>query len=167
MKLLKNIKIGQRVQLFVIPSIAILFVFAGLTLNFMSKRRVFEAAKLQASVYIDKTVQIIDVVEKRTGRGFTTDDKVELKPYFQSPAYYNSDFPCIISSNGEYLVHILREGQRLSLSAINQLKAKADKQGSFFYTDFTDNSTEERLLCFKYYEPTTLTLRYQLVLQRC
>ena len=153
MKLLKNIKIGQRVQLFVIPSIAILFVFAGLTLNFMSKRRVFEAAKLQASVYIDKTIQIIDVVEKRTGRGFTTDDKVELKPYFQSPAYYNSDFPCIISSNGEYLVHILREGQRLSLSAINQLKAKADKQGSFFYTDFTDNSTEERLLCFKYYEP--------------
>lgn len=153
MKLFKNIKIGQRVQVFVIPSIAILFVFAGFTLNFMTKQRVLEAAKLQASVYLNKTIQIIDIVENRTTKGFDSNDKALLKPYFQSPAFYSSDFPSVISHNGEYLIHILREGQRLPLSALNQLKAKADKHGSFFYTDFTENSTEERLLCYNFYEP--------------
>lgn len=153
MKLFKNIKIGQRVQVFVIPSIAILFVFAGFTLNFMTKQRVLEAAKLQASVYLGKTIQIIDIVENKTTKGFASDDKALLKPYFQSSAYYSSDFPSIVSRNGEYLIHIIREGQRLPLSALNHLKTSTNKQGSFFYTDFTDNSTEERLLCYNYYEP--------------
>ncbi len=153
MKLFKNIKLGQRVQFFVIPLIAVLFIFAGLTLNIMSKKRVLEAAQLQASVYIDKTIQLIDIVENKTGKGFTTDDRVELKSYFQSPAFYTTDFPSIVSLSGEYLLHILREGQRIPLSALNKLKSKSEKQGAFLYTDFTDNSTEERLLCYKFYEP--------------
>lgn len=153
MKLFKNIKLGQRVQIFVIPSITVLFIFAGLTMNFMSKKRVLEAARTQSSVYIDRTIQIIDMVEAKTGAGFTTDDKVELKSYFQSPAYYTTDFPSIISRNGEYLLHILREGQRIPMSAINQLKVKTEKQGYLFYTDYTDTDTEERMLCFKFYEP--------------
>ncbi|BDX37854.1 hypothetical protein CYCD_12090 [Tenuifilaceae bacterium CYCD] len=153
MTFFKNIKLGQRVQLFVIPIIVVLFVFAGLTLNVMSKKRVLEAAQQQAKVYIDRTLQIIDIVEAKTGTGFTVDDKIELKSYFQNPAYYKTDFPFIISRNGEYLLHILRDGQRMPISAINQLKSNGAKEGSFYYTDFVDNSTEDRMLYYRYYEP--------------
>lgn len=153
MKLFKNIQLGWRIQLSVVSAVAILFVFAGLTMNYMSQKRVLEAARVQADVYIDRTIQLIDAVERRTGNGFTVDDKVALKPYFQHAAYYSTDFPCIVSCNGEYLLHIIREGQRIPISALNQLKAKTAKQGYIFYTDFADNLTEKRMLCFKYYEP--------------
>lgn len=153
MKLFKNIQLGWRIQLSVVSAVAILFVFAGLTMNYMSQKRVLEAARVQADVYIDRTIQLIDAVERRTGNGFTVDDKVALKPYFQDAAYYSTDFPCIVSCNGEYLLHITREGQRIPISALNQLKAKTAKRGYIFYTDFADNLTEKRMLCFKYYEP--------------
>ncbi|MGE0077883.1 MAG: PAS domain-containing protein [Bacteroidales bacterium] len=153
MKFFKNIKLGQRIQLYVIPLLVILFVFAGLMLNYMSRKRVFDTARLQANVYIDKTIQIIDAIEKKTGKGFTADDKFELKPYFQNPAYNTTDFPCIISRNGEYLIHTFREGQRIPMSALTQLKAKTENQGCIYYRDFVDNSEEERMLCFKYYQP--------------
>ncbi len=153
MALLSNIKLGQRVQMVVIPTILVLFVLAGIVMSVMTKNRALEQARYQADVYIDRTIQIIEMVKSKTGSGFYMDDKVLLKPYFQTPAYYATDFPCIISGNGEYLLHILRDGHRLPLTAFTQLKAHPSKDGFLFYTDYVNNSTEERMLCFKYYEP--------------
>lgn len=153
MEILKNIKFSQKVQYTTVPLIIIFLVVSGLIIKSTYNRNILNLAQHQSEIYIDKIIQIFDLTEKQTGAGFTSSDYSAIKQYFQTPAFYETDFPFLVSSNGSYLVHILREGQMVQTEISTKLKDPQNKQGSFTYMDFDNNKTQERILTFKFYEP--------------
>jgi hypothetical protein len=56
-------KISQRIQLIIVPLMVLLFTVSGVTLNYLSKNRVRENVRIQEGVYIDKLIQIADMVD--------------------------------------------------------------------------------------------------------
>jgi len=146
-------KISQRIQLIIVPLMVLLFTVSGVTLNYLSKNRVRENVRIQEGVYIDKLIQIADMVEEKTGKGLTSDDIFQLKPYFLSPAYFNTDYPSIISTNGVYLLHTTLQGQRLPSAVVAQIRKSKSTDGYIYYDDYSGNKPEQHLLCYKFYKP--------------
>ncbi|NLI86777.1 MAG: PAS domain-containing protein [Bacteroidales bacterium] len=146
-------KISQRIQLIIVPLMILLFSASGVTLNYLSKNRVRESIRIQEGVYIDKLIQIVDMVEAKTGSGLSSDDIFELRTYFLSPAYYSTDYPAIISTNGVYLLHTTLQGQRLPSAATAQIRKSKSTDGYIYYDDYSGNKPEKRLLCYKFYKP--------------
>ena len=131
----------------------LLFAITGITLNYISQARAVRNANHQSLVYIDKLIQIANIVENQTGKGLTADDIFELRPYFQYPAFYETDFPFILSANGEYLLHAIKNGQRVPSEIISKMKEFPDKTGSLNYEEFENNKKQHQTICFKYYKP--------------
>ena len=148
-----NMKLAQRIQLAIIPLVVVLFAFAGLTLNYLSRTRTINNAVKEAYVYIDKLIDIANIVDQKTGKGLSSNDVFELKPYFSKPAFNKTDFPSIISRSGEYVLHITRQGARLPLKTIQDIKGLKVGEGFVYYQDITDDITENRILVYKYYKP--------------
>jgi len=153
MKALNNLKLAQRIQLTIIPLMVVLFALAGLTLNYFSSTRAINNSIKEAHVYIDRLIDIVNMVELKTGKGLTSSDIFELKPYFIKPAFNKTDFPSLISKNGEFLMHTTRQGARLPMKAVQELKNLKANEGHLTYQDFTDSFTENRILVYKYYKP--------------
>lgn len=153
MKAFANMKLAQKVQLAIIPLMVVLFAFAGLTLNYFSRTRTINNAVKEAYVYIDRLIDIANIVEQKTGKGLTSNDIFELKSYFNKPAFNKTDFPSLISRNGEYVLHITRQGARLPMKAIQEIKNLKANEGFIYYQDITDDITENRILVYKYYKP--------------
>lgn len=146
-------KLLHRILLVILPIIVVLFAAAGFTLNYFSKQREVEGAIHKAQVYVNRLLDLVDIVEAETGNGFTPDDIYSLQKYFANPAYYSSDFPFIFSTDGRYLLHPLLQGQRMPIEVIKQLKAERSKEGVITYSDYAGQDTEKRILCYKFYKP--------------
>lgn len=153
MKALANMKLAQRIQITVITLMVVLFAFAAITLNYFSKTRTINNAIKEAHVYINSLIDIANIVEQKTGKGLSSSDIFELKPYFVKPAFNETDFPALISRNGEYIIHATREGARLPLKVIQEIKSLKTNEGQLSYQDNTEGISESRILVFKYYKP--------------
>lgn len=153
MKALANMKLTQRILIAIIPLMVILFAMAGLILNQFSSSRTINNAIHEAFVYIDRLTDLANIVEQKTGPGLSANDIFELKGYFSKPAYQKTDYPALISKNGQYLIHATRQGGRLPLQTIQDIKLQNAKKGYISYLDVTENKTEQRILVYKYYKP--------------
>lgn len=153
MKAFANMKLAQRIQLTIITLMVVLFAFAGLTLNYFSRTRTISNAIKEANTYIDRLIDITTLIEQKTGKGLSSNDLFELKPYFAKPAFNRTDYPAIISKNGEYLLHATRQGARLPLKTVQEIKTLKSNEGYLNYLDITDDNTEERILVYKYFKP--------------
>lgn len=153
MEILKNIKFDRKIQFAAIPLLVIFLVISAIAISNIYKKNVLKTTQHQAEVYIDKLAQLIDIVELQSKQGFSNNDYQSIKPFFQSPAYFDTDYPFLATRNGTYLVHILREGQMLPLEIAKVFKNNKNKQGTIDYEDFENNKTEKRILYYKYYEP--------------
>ncbi len=153
MKFIRNLNLNQRVQLFVIPMVLFLYAISGLLTSKQSSDRQLATARNEMQVYVGKLAQIAQMVEDRTGRGFTNEDYIELKPFFQSNAYYKTDYPFIISSTGQYMVHLLKEGQRVPKDVFLEMKANREKRGFAQYQEYHGSRKLTVMMYYQYFEP--------------
>jgi len=70
MKAFANMKLAQKVQLAIIPLMVVLFAFAGLILNYFSRTRTINNAVKEAYVYIDRLIDIANIVEQKNWERF-------------------------------------------------------------------------------------------------
>ncbi len=153
MKAFANMNLAQRIQIVIIPLIAMLFAIAGLILNHFSKTQTINTAIIEAYVYIDKLEEFANIVEGKTGPGLSSNDIFELKEYFSKPAFRETDYPSLLSKNGEYLIHATRQGGRLPLEVVQNLKKANSKQGYLYYNNISETKIEKRILVYKFYKP--------------
>lgn len=153
MEILKNIKVGQKVQYITIPLIIIFFVCTGLAIRAIYNKNIINSAEHQAEVYLGKLSQILDLTRQETGNQLTSGTLKTIRPYFLKPAYFETDYPFLVSKTGKYLIHIVHETQSVPLEIKTLLKAKNLENGALMYTDLVNNIEQERLLTYRFYEP--------------
>ena len=147
MNFLKNISINQRIQLTVAMLLLLLFAAAAYSVSKLSTSRVNKSIEVQANVYLNQLSALITEVEKQTGGGFTHIDYATLKPYFNQAAFYQTDFPFLIDSKGNYAIHLYKEGQKYPRERLNEIFTR--RNGSLSYTDFIKGNEQEVRLFFK------------------
>lgn len=152
MKFFRNLNLNKRIQLFIIPVAVILFSISGLVLYRISAKRIMVSAQIEMSTYLDQLTNTLQLVDEKTGKGFNADDYFYLKPYFNKKAFYESAYPFIFNSSGQYVINILKEGQRLPSQVINQVVTGSEKKGTLIYRDYSNNN-KKSILYFRYFEP--------------
>jgi methyl-accepting chemotaxis protein len=153
MKVFANLKLAQKIQLTIIPLMVVLFIIAGLSVNYLATKRTLNNAIKDANIYLDKLIEIASIIDNKTGNGLSSNDLFELKPYFSKAAYFQTDYPAIISRNGEYLLHITNQGGRLPVNVIKQIKSNKSKEGSVTFYDLSTTNSKKKILVYKYYKP--------------
>lgn len=150
MKFTQNLNLNKRILLFTIPIVVILYAASGFTLYKLSMKRVLIVAQKEMEVYLNKMSETIQLVENQTEPGFNNSDYLLLKPFFNQNAFYKTDFPFLIDNNGQYLIHMFKEGQRIPGTLLIQIKNTHSKQGTISYTDYKDGSKQDMIFYFKY-----------------
>ena len=149
MKFIQNISIGQRILFVVVILLIFLYASTGVVVYRFSSKRVEQALHKQLEVYLDYFSSIITEVEKDSEPGFSHNDYTNLKPYFNQSAYFRSDFPMLLDANGNYLMHIYREGQRFPRERLNLMYSNPQKKGHFEYSEIRNNETHRVLFFYK------------------
>jgi len=139
MKALKNISINQQVTIVLASLLVVMLVTIGLVFYKVSEKKQIRNIEIQMFAYLDKMSALVNEVEKHSGNGFTESDYAALKPHYNSPAFNSNDYPFIIDASGNYLVHLYREGQRISREHLNTMFSSTEKRGSFSYTELFQN----------------------------
>ncbi|MHC1703097.1 MAG: PAS domain-containing protein [Tenuifilaceae bacterium] len=153
MKYFQNLNLSKRIQLFIIPIVVILYAASGFTLYKLSAKRVLLSAQNEMSVYIDKMIEIAQFVENQTENGYTNNDYIHLKPFYNQNAFYKTAFPYIIDNTGQYLIHFFKEGQRIPNLLFQQIKLNPKKEGVAEFTEYKDAKMQNMLCYYKYFEP--------------
>ncbi|MFO8021903.1 MAG: cache domain-containing protein, partial [Perlabentimonas sp.] len=149
MKFLSNIKIKHRILLVVTTLLVILFSAAAFTVYTFSLKRLLRNTQTQMEVYLEKISDIITEIDKQTPDGFTHQDYAQLKTYFNNPAFYSTDYPFMVSREGNYLIHLYKEGQRYPTERLNTMFANANKEGQFEYFQEVKNEKHKIIVYFK------------------
>lgn len=149
MKFLSNIKIKHRILLVVTTLLVILFSAAAFTVYTFSLKRLLRNTQTQMEVYLGKISDIITEIDKQTPDGFTHQDYTQLKTYFNNPAFYSTDYPFMVSREGNYLIHLYKEGQRYPTERLNTMFANANKEGQFEYFQEVKNERHKIIVYFK------------------
>lgn len=149
MRLFTNMRINQRIAIVIV----LLFVLLYATLSFLvfqiSTKRVEQTIEKQAQVYLDKLSALISEIEKQTPKGFNHLDYASLKPYFNQPAYFSTDYPFLIDATGSYNIHLYREGQRYPRERLNALFSDTNRQGRFEYTEIQGDKPQKIAVFYK------------------
>lgn len=154
MELLKNMNLNKKVQYIVAPIVIVLLVASLLIVNSIYRNIAINNTQHQSEVYMNKIAQILDIAEQQTGAGYSSADYTIIKPYFSTPAYYETDFPLLASKNGSYLIHIQREGRMLPSEITFHFNSSNAQQGSITYNDLNSkNQTVKRILFYQFYKP--------------
>lgn len=153
MKYFQNLNLNKRIQLIVIPLVVIMYAASGFTLYKLSAKRVNLVAENEMKVYVDKMIELAQVVDNQTDKGYTTADYTLLKPSFNQNAFYKSDFPFLIDNSGQYLIHIFKEGQKIPRELLQQIKSNSKKEGIAKFIDYKDTKQQNMLCYFKYFAP--------------
>lgn len=149
MKVLKNISINQQVTFALAALLVVMLVTMGLVFHRVSEIKQTHNIEIQMSAYLDKMSALVNEVEKHSGNGFTESDYAALKPHFNSPAFYSNDYPFIVDASGNYLVHLYREGQRISREHLNTMFSSTEKRGLYSYTELFQNQKRTVTIFFK------------------
>lgn len=129
MNFLRNLKMGQRIQLFVFLTVLATYTMSGIVLSYLSVSRAKSTSEKQMSVYVDNLQGMIDLQESITKNGLDQADFSALKNHFYKAAFHKTDFPFILSNNGKYLLHITKEDQRIPKDLFIQISNNPDKRG--------------------------------------
>lgn len=146
MNFLRNLKMGQRIQLFVFLTVVATYTMSGIVLSYLSVSRAKSTSEKQMSVYVDNLQDIIDLQESFTKNGIDQTDISALKNHFYKAAFHKTDFPFILSNNGRYLLHITKEDQRIPKDIFVQMTSNPSKKG--YLTIETERGTE--VVYYKY-----------------
>ena len=153
MKYFKNLNLNKRIQLFVIPIVVVLYAASGFTLYKLSEKRVNLSAQNEMMSYINKMIEIAQLVEEQTGKGFTSSDYNLLKPFFNQNAFYKSDFPFLIDNNGQIIIHSFKEGEKINRAVFQQIKSNPKKEGVAEFVDYSNSKKQHTLCYYKYFQP--------------
>lgn len=129
MNFLRNLKMGQRIQLFVFLTVVATYTMSGIVLSYLSVSRAKSTSEKQMSVYVDNLEGMIDLQESITKNGLDQADFSALKNHFYKAAFHKTDFPFILSNNGKYLLHITKEDQRIPKDLFIQISNNPEKRG--------------------------------------
>jgi methyl-accepting chemotaxis protein len=149
MRLFRNISINKRIQFVVVSLLFITYALSGYTVFVLSSSRLQKTIHKQSQVYLNNLNAIITEVNKQTDSGFSSQDYVTLKQYFNNAAYYETDYPFMIDANGNYLIHLFREGQRFPRERLNQVYSNQNKNGAIQYTEFNNNKEQKVVLYYQ------------------
>jgi methyl-accepting chemotaxis protein len=149
MRLFRNISINKKIQLVVVSLLFITYALSGYTVFILSSSRLQKTIQKQSHVYLNSLNAIITEVNKHTDAGFNNQDYVSLKQHFSHAAFYETDYPFMIDANGNYLLHLYREGQRFPRERLNQIFSNPNKSGSIEYTEFQNNKEHKVILFYQ------------------
>lgn len=141
MNFLRNLKMGQRIQLFVFLTVVATYTITGIVLSRFSVINAENTSRNQVSVYINTLQSIVDLQERITKNGIDQTDITALKTHFYKAAFHKTDFPFILSNTGRYLLHITKEDQRIPKDIFVQIASNPNRQG--WITVETTQGTEE------------------------
>ena len=85
MNFLRNLKMGQRIQLFVFLTVVATYTMSGIVLSYLSVSRAKSTSEKQMSVYVDNLQGMIDLQESITKNGLDQADFSALKNHFYKP----------------------------------------------------------------------------------
>ncbi len=153
MNFFKNIGIRQRIQMVVVSLLIFLYATSVVTIYVLSSNRLLNNTHKQMDVFLNRTTDLIVEVEKQTGTGFSYQDYITLKSYFNQSAYYTTDFPFLIDANGNYLIHMFKEGQKYPKENLNRMYAASEKKGGFETVEYRNNQKHRIVTYFKRIEP--------------
>lgn len=149
MKFFQSISIKQKIQLVVLLLLFILFAISGFTVYTFSLNRLSKDIDKQMSVYLENLNYLAKEIQAQNTPGFNQQDYSSLKPYFNKPAYFKTDYPFLIDANGNYLIHLYREGQRFSRENLNAMYVNPNKQGRIEYYETINNKKQKIIVYYK------------------
>jgi methyl-accepting chemotaxis protein len=100
-------------------------------------------------VFIEKFSLLIEEVARSSEPGFNQYDYTSLKPYFNQPAYFRTDYPFMVDFSGNHLIHLYKEGQRYPRELLNRMFAEPNKKGRFDFEDYRNNDKHTMMVYFK------------------
>ena len=153
MKILKNISINQQITIALAGLMAIMLLTMGLVFYKNTATQQTHNIEKQMSVYLNKMTALANEVEKHSNNGFTETDYAALKPHFNSPALYSTSYPFIVDKSGNYIIHLYREGQRISREHLNKMFSEPNKRGSYTYSELFHNTNRTITVFFQKIEP--------------
>jgi PAS domain S-box-containing protein len=88
------------------------------------------------NVYLEKLSQIIDIKSDNSFDFFAYND---LKPFFNQPAFYSSDYPFLVDLSGNLIIHLYKESQRYPRELLNKMISEPQKKGYFDVMEYRNN----------------------------
>jgi len=149
MKLLNKLSMKRKIQLVVGLFLLFLFTLSALTLYTFSLKRVERSINLQSTVYLDKLSAIIAEVDKHNEQGFNHNDYIALKPHFNKPAFFSTDYPFMVNTEGLYSIHLYKEGHRFPRELLNQMFSNPQGEGSIDHAELVNNKEQSVLIFYK------------------
>jgi len=150
---IKNLKIRTRILLYISLILMLAFIF----LIFLYKYQInsiFERTHADMEINQDDVISMLSITEKLTGEGFNNKDYTILKPFFSKKKYFETGYPFLVTSNGDYIIHPKKEGLNQLDSEYHQKRLSyTKKKGYFRYTFKGDDSGRMKWQYFKYFKP--------------
>jgi PAS domain S-box-containing protein len=89
------------------------------------------------------------MAEQKTSSGFDFNDHAILKPIFSSSAFLKTDYPFLVSTSGEYLIHLYKEKHKIPKAELSQIVSHSSQFGYVKYFETKNDKEEEYRLYFK------------------
>ena len=148
MKFLHKISLRLRVHVTVVMLLLLMLISSAIAVYHLSKKRIMENAQKQMEVFLENISQIIALNTNGT-LDYTAYNAI--KPVFNHPAFYTSDYPFLVDYSGNLLIHLYKEGQKYPPELLNQMISNPDKAGFFDTKEYRNNRSET---CRVYYRKT-------------
>jgi len=148
MKFLHKISLRLRVHVTVVLLLLLMLISSAIAVYHLSKKRIMENAQKQMEVFLENISQIIALNTNGT-LDYTAYNAI--KPVFNRPAFYTSDYPFLVDYSGNLLIHLYKEGQKYPPELLNQMISNPDKAGFFDTKEYRNNRSET---CRVYYRKT-------------
>lgn len=148
----KRIRIGTRLNL----TYGTFLLFALIALYSMYRGQIsktFSDAHSYMSESLVDLAEIMQMADYQTGgNGFTQDDYLLLKPYFEVKKYYETGYPFLVTRAGNYLIHPFKEGtNEFSTPNHKQRLSFEDSHGYFRYNFSVDKRPKWQYV--RYFKP--------------
>ncbi len=149
MKFFRNLNITRRIQIVATTMLLLLFSISALVVFSFSLKRVFDTTDRQMETYLNQLSVIVSMAEQKTSNGFDYNDHTILKPIFSSSAFLKTDYPFLLNSNGEYLIHLYKEKHKMPKAQLSQIASLPNQFGYISFYETKNDKEEEYRLYFK------------------
>ncbi len=144
MKHLNNISI--KLKTVVVLLMLILFTLSAITIYHISRKSLMEKTHQKMDVYLEKLSQIIKI---KSDNDFDLFAYNEVKPFFNQPAFYSSDYPFVVDLSGTLIIHLYKEGQRYPRELLNKMISESQKKGYFDVIEYRNNKELKMRVFFR------------------
>jgi methyl-accepting chemotaxis protein len=105
-----------------------------------------EKTHQKMDVYLEKLSQIIKI---KSDNDFDLFAYNEVKPFFNQPAFYSSDYPFVVDLSGTLIIHLYKEGQRYPRELLNKMISESQKKGYFDVIEYRNNKELKMRVFFR------------------